>query len=225
MIIVISSCTPCLDGHGEIISEVREVDDFTKIEVDVPADVYIHIGEFYKVSVQTHSDLIGLITTEVRGNSLRIDADPCIGSVDKFRIDVVVKKLTDIDLNGSCRLKTSKSVIRAEDFSININGSSELMIDLQSEYVRAKINGSGGIYLKGKAHELKLKINGSGDFNGFNFQTSDASIKINGSGDAKIIASDRLDAEISGSGDVKYKGEPRKLKTKVNGSGSVVKVD
>jgi hypothetical protein len=43
---------------------------------------------------------------------------------------------------------------------------------------------------------------------------------VNGSGDAQLNASQRLSAEITGSGDVTYTGTPVKVQSHTTGSGS-----
>jgi hypothetical protein len=47
------------------------------------------------------------------------------------------------------------------------------------------------------------------------------SVKISGSGKCKINVGDSLEANISGSGSVYYKGDPDKIRSNVSGSGKV----
>lgn len=224
MIIAFSSCEPCLDGRGEIVSEVRELDDFSKLEIDVPAEIFIHVGEFPKISIQTHTNIIGKIDTRIHSNTLTIDSRPCIGSVKKLRIDLVVTDLNSISLNGSGNVKF-KSELKTDYIDVKVNGSGGVVIDLFANYVDARINGSGSIIAKGTTKNLKVKINGSGDFKALDLQAFETSVKINGSGDAKVNSKNKLYVEISGSGSVKYKGASQKIKTNITGSGEVTKID
>lgn len=224
MIIAFSSCEPCMDGRGEIVSEVRELDNFSKLEIDVPAEIFIHVGEFPKVSIQTHENIIGKIETNVHSNTLTIESQLCIGSVKKLRIDLVVTDLNSISLNGSGNVKF-KSQIKTDYFDVKVNGSGGIVIDLFANYVDAKINGSGNMLVKGTTKNLKVRINGSGDFRALDLQSFETSVKINGSGDAIVNSKNKLYVEISGSGSVKYKGASQKIKTNITGSGEVKKID
>jgi hypothetical protein len=69
---------------------------------------------------------------------------------------------------------------------------------------------------------VNITVSGSGAFAGREFQTADATVSISGSGEAIIWATERLDAQVSGSGLVRYVGNPGQLSTDISGSGSVI---
>ena len=223
IVIIFSSCEPCIEGRGEIVSEVRELNDFTQLEIDVPADVLIHIGEFPKVSIQTHENIIGKIKTRIKGKTLVIEANPCINNFEKLRIDLVVKELNGISLNGSGSVK-SKTQLKSDNFKAQINGSGNLSIDLFANSVKAKINGSGNMIVNGTTKNLDIKINGSGDFKGLGLLAYETTVVVNGSGNSKINTKNSLDVDIKGSGTVVYSGDP-KIKIDIIGSGKVKKMD
>lgn len=223
ILLALSSCEPCIEGKGEIVSEVRELEDFTQLKIDVPADVLIHIGEFTKVSIQTHENIIGKIKTRIKGKTLVIEANPCVNNFEKLRIDLVVKELNGISLNGSGSVK-SKTQLKTDNFKAEINGSGNLSIDLFANSVKAKINGSGNMIINGTTKDLGIKINGSGDFKGLGLYAYETSVEVNGSGNVKINTKNSLDVDIRGSGTVVYSGDP-KIKIDITGSGKVKKMD
>ena len=51
-----------------------------------------------------------------------------------------------------------------------------------------------------------------------------ARIEISGSGSATVNASDRVDVHVSGSGSVRYLGNPSSVNQHVRGSGSITRV-
>lgn len=223
IIIALSSCENCIEGKGEIVSEVRDLEDFSQIKINVPADVLIHIGEFPKASIQTHENIIGKIKTRIKGKTLIIEANPCINNLEKLRIDLVIKELNGISLNGSGTVKT-KTQIKTNDFKAEVNGSGNLSIDLFANSVKANINGSGNMIINGTTKDLDIRINGSGDFKGLGLQAYETSVEVNGSGNAKINTKNRLDVEIKGSGTITYKGDP-KIKSDIIGSGELKKIE
>ena len=221
--LLFSSCQPCIDGHGELIDEVRDLDSFDKLEVDIPADVVIHIGEFPKISIKTHDNLLGNIKTKVRGKTLIIESAQCIGSVETLKIDLVVTQLNSISVSGSATVN-SKQHLTAEKFYLEVNGSGKVVTSIKANTVKSEINGSGNILLSGTAEDLDVEINGSGEFKGLGLKASDAEVGINGSGYASVNAKGKLKVEINGSGEVEYTGSP-KIKSDISGSGEVKKVD
>jgi hypothetical protein len=55
-----------------------------------------------------------------------------------------------------------------------------------------------------------------------NIESDDVTVEISGSGSTNVFAKKTLNARISGSGDVYYKGTPEITKS-IRGSGSLVK--
>ena len=49
----------------------------------------------------------------------------------------------------------------------------------------------------------------------------DATVTVSGSADVKVTVRGTLNAKVSGSGDIQYKGNPKKVVSKVSGSGDV----
>ncbi len=61
----------------------------------------------------------------------------------------------------------------------------------------------------------------TGDIDAYDLSSNDADIRISGSGEIKISVKENLIARISGSGNIYYKGDPKKQDIKVSGSGNV----
>ena len=72
------------------------------------------------------------------------------------------------------------------------------------------IKGSADVYLKGtiKGADLTLNITGSGDISAEKLAATNVVATVAGSGDIVCYASRQLDARVSGSGDIEYKGSP-----------------
>ena len=56
---------------------------------------------------------------------------------------------------------------------------------------------------------------------GFAYVTEDVDVSIAGAGDVSAYVTEDVDISIVGSGDVTIKGNPKKVKQKINGSGRV----
>ncbi|MBP6585664.1 MAG: DUF2807 domain-containing protein, partial [Flavobacterium sp.] len=48
-----------------------------------------------------------------------------------------------------------------------------------------------------------------------------AKVNVSGSGDIKVNCTEFIEARVAGSGDIEYKGNPKKVDTKVAGSGTI----
>jgi len=217
-----TSCESCIVGNGPLIVENREVEPYSKLDVNIPAYVKVTPGEDLSVRIEAQENLLPRIKTSVSGKTLVIKSKPCLESDKPIRIELIVPMLTSIDINGSAAVKITE-MMNTEDFKVGINGSGEFAGDVFANSVEADINGSGDIIINGSAKMLEVEINGSGDFSGLGLKTFEADIVIRGSGDVRVNALNKLQSEVLGSGDVWYVGNPE-ISTSIKGSGQVSKM-
>lgn len=82
------------------------------------------------------------------------------------------------------------------------------------------LSGSGRIDLSGDANKVDYTLNASGRIDGLDLRALDARTTSSGSGLIYVWATEYLEANVSGSGDIIYRGEPR-TSFWVTGSGSI----
>jgi len=120
----------------------------------------------------------------------------------------------DIDVKGTC-----------QSFDSGISGSGKVNAQVTvSGNTEVSISGSGRLVASGSAKQIKARLSGSGKVLASNFEVSRCDVHISGSGDVEINVKDALDASISGSGSVSYKGNPSQLNSHSSGSGHVRKM-
>ncbi len=83
------------------------------------------------------------------------------------------------------------------------------------------ISGSCTAELTGRAANEEIAIDGSGDVRAAKVAARKARVQVNGSGDIDVKVADELDAQVNGSGNVVYRGNPRRVPKRANGSGSI----
>ncbi|HWA34862.1 MAG TPA: DUF2807 domain-containing protein, partial [Cyclobacteriaceae bacterium] len=120
----------------------------------------------------------------------------------------------DINLKGSCN-----------NYDSDVSGSGKIVINVAvRDQADFGVSGSGEIRAEGTAHEVKTSISGSGKVLAGNLVTDKCEIRISGSGDCEINVKSDLDAQISGSGSVTYRGDPQHVNSHSSGSGKVRKM-
>ena len=97
-------------------------------------------------------------------------------------------------------------------------------MNTDAEDVTIDISGSGTVVLEGKGDDGDIEISGSGTLYAEDFSTHTFQIEISGSGKCEVNVSQTLDADISGSGSVYYKGNPEKVRSNISGSGRVRRI-
>ena len=200
LIVGCSSIKNNIQGSGNIISESRELNNFTSIILLGSIDVNIKTSESNNCVVVADDNLIPYIKTEVVNNKLNISLNESYSSEEKLVVNINTPNYDEVSLSGSG----------------NIN-----ILDFKNNNLSLNISGSGNITGNGEVETLVVKINGSGNLMSKEIKSKSATITINGSGDGEVFASDSISAKINGSGNIKYFGNPENVDSIINGSGDI----
>jgi len=120
----------------------------------------------------------------------------------------------DIRVKGNCRALESR-----------VSGSGKVMLaGTITERADMNVSGSGRIIASGSAKEIRTTISGSGEVQAADLEVEKCEVRISGSGDVEINVKQALDATISGSGSVSYRGNPSSVNSHSSGSGKVRKM-
>lgn len=223
LIISSSGCNIfCVRGNGEIIETGRELEDFSEIEADGNFDIFISKGSRHLAIVEAESNLQPEIVTKVKDGKLIIKSKECISPTTDIKVNVSVRNLNGMVLNGAGKM-ICNDIFSSEKFYVTLNGAGDVSARTSAAAMDVVVNGAGDINMEGSAKDLNLKINGAGDVKAFGLTTDKSTIKINGAGDVEVSVFSAIDAAIHGSGNVYYKGDNPIVKSKITGSGEVIK--
>lgn len=162
--------------------------------------------------------------TEVQHETLNIYLEK--GNYRNIDLTVYVTyvELEAIKTGGSGNIKSLSDLIAA-DLEIVMSGSGDAYFqNLTADNLQVTMSGSGNINVAGgSVGKLIVKQSGSGNFNGDDLHTEKADINKSGSGNVTLAVNQSLSVRSSGSGNVKYKGNPEQNDVRISGSGRVVK--
>ncbi|MDR2140150.1 MAG: DUF2807 domain-containing protein [Tannerella sp.] len=131
----------------------------------------------------------------------------------------------NFSLAGGTKVDLKNAVVLRK-LEVKIAGSGTLNLPaLTGETFESDIAGSGRMNLGGEVARASFEIAGSGTVHAFDLQAGEVKCKIAGSGYVEASANNSLQAEIAGSGDIRYRGNPQQVNTNVAGSGKVRKAD
>lgn len=215
----------CVDGKGDLKTRILDINDFTGIDLQEGADVFIVQGPNQLVEVTGHDNVLDNLEEKVNGSIWDINlGKDCFNDLD-LSIFITVPYIEELHLSGSGNI----IVADFEDqynLDMTVLGSGKIQVNRFSgtQDVDVRISGSGKIIVSDAFPDLDnldVQLNGSGKLKAFPMVSQKADIEISGSGDLFITASEYLDVKISGSGDLHYKGNPI-IKTNITGSGVII---
>jgi hypothetical protein len=217
-----------LEGDGDVLEEVETEVDGGRLRIgkegkwfdwnnnDHRITVYITVPNIEGVSVSGSGDIIG--QTKIRTN----DIDLAVSGSGSMSLDVEASGDVEANVSGSGDMDLRGHF---ESFESDVSGSGKVMLTAQIDHTADfGISGSGKIEASGSADMVKTRISGSGKVLAANLETNSCDVRISGSGDVEINVKNELDANISGSGSVSYKGSPKRINSHASGSGKVRKI-
>jgi hypothetical protein len=167
--------------------------------------VYLYQAEYNFVRLEgNESDLLDILT-DVSNMKLNVHED-----------------ISRVETNDSASLV----VIQCKDLvSIEHNSSGNIVGKMPLQLVNINIINSknGNITIAGNAKKLDIQNASIGKINLLDLLAESATIQSSGSGNIWVNVSSTLDVNISGHGNIYYRGNPKINRTGV-GSGSIVKV-
>jgi hypothetical protein len=212
---VLEELETVVEGNKLIIGKEGKWMDWSWGNNDRKVAVYITVPNIEGISVSGSGDLIGETKITTDDISLAVSGS---GSMD---IEVEASGDIEANVSGSGDLEI-KGFCRSFDSSVSGSGGVVLSMNIK-EIADFGVSGSGKIMASGAAETVKTSISGSGKVLAANLKANNCDVRISGSGDVEINVKNELDANISGSGSVSYKGNPSKVNSKSSGSGKVRK--
>lgn len=220
-IFFMNSCSMfCEKGNGELITETRKLAEFDEIEIDGQATVFLQQGTKPSLAIKIDSNLVDYIKTDVSGMKLKIKEDKCIEELTEFEIYITTANLTRLLVDGAVEVK-GENTIKSEKLFIKTISSGEINLNLDVDDLEAVTKGSGEVKLAGRAEQFDIELGGAGSLDAFRLQVKEADAEVEGAGTCKINVSEKFYGDVSGSGKLYYKGNPKKVKTDVSGSGTI----
>lgn len=181
--------------------------------VDLPVDVVFVQGAEAKIVATGPKDYIDRL--RVDGGHVRLEGDDDIdhdrltidshglrveSDSDRVKITVVAPDVTKFDVRGSGDL----DIRRYEHPSLAVN-----------------VSGSGHVDAQGRVHTILVDNSGSGFTDLTELKGKDAVFNVSGSGGGAVFATEKVKLDISGSGDVELRTEPKSISSEITGSGKI----
>lgn len=216
-----------------VTKEIKDASNFSSITVLGSPDVEYRqsSGSKTEVSVYGSDNLVDLLEVTTVNGVLKVNIKQGVKILSgERRLKVIASSpsLKQVEIKGSADVYL-KGTIKGTDLQLNIYGSGDIEaenlqytsissfvkgsgdVDLKkvkATTVNAEVSGSGDIDMKGEAQKATYTVKGSGDISAEKLIVRNVVATVAGSGDIACYAAKRLDAKVSGSGDIEYKGNP-----------------
>jgi len=193
--------------RGPPVSENRNVGSFDSIDLEGAARLEIRIGEPLSVVVSGNQAAVARVETSVSGDTLRIKNKP-----------------RDWMMRNNPRLTVQITLPRLE--SLEVEGGNDVRLDgLHGGDTTIKAAGAANIEAHGELDELTVRLAGAGHADLSKLAVTAAKVTVDGVGSVIVNPRESLDATMNGVGAIFYTGSPSKVKTRMNGLGTISRQD
>jgi hypothetical protein len=210
---------------AETGSSVREVKNFDRLDLTIRGELVLTQGDKESLTIEASASDLAQITTVVRGATLQIaQVNPGPGPRGPVTYRLVMKTIAGLSTSSSGNIQANS--IEADSLRIAISSSGSVTIGrLAAKELDVGISSSGSCTLGGIVDRQRVQLSSSGEYRAEDLASRTAAVGISSSGSATIRASESLEARISSSGSVRYRGNPPKVTSSTSSSGRMIKLD
>lgn len=114
------------------------------------------------------------------------------------------------------------TIVAPELGALNFDAPGDVELHgLDQDELRLNARGAIELEAQGRVRRLFVDSAGAGSIDLSHVEGDDATVRIDGVGDVEVAATNLVDVEINGAGNVSLKKRPRTARTRINGVGSV----
>jgi hypothetical protein len=205
-----------------LVSEFRQLGEFTKIDMDGGAKVNLVQGSEHSITVEGSRRVVDQVLTQVNDGVLEInyrDRKLFEFWAESLTLTITFKDLSDFRLDGGVELMADDLTL--EDFNLAINGGASVrMNNLLVNTLSMALTGGGDIHVAGIAENHNVKVSGGTNYQAEDLKSANVSVEIIGAANVVVWAAERLNLDLAGAYSVSYWGSPQ-ITQSVTGLGEI----
>lgn len=152
-----------LKGNKVVISEDRNISDFTKIEVIDDINIFLVYNDNQSVIVEADSNLQPVILTQVKDGTLTIRTEQVIGRSKGLNVHIKVNKnITEINAYNNASIQSNNLLI-IDDLTINAFDTSDFSLKLNSKNISINSKTASHLNFEILSTDVIIKTEGSSE--------------------------------------------------------------
>ena len=194
-------------GSDRLANQWRPISDIRSVVVQGPMDVVLRQDGDEGVTVHADDNIVPLITTDVGADgTLRIGVRPhtAFRMAHPIGITLFAPRLESIVMSTG---GINCAEFEGDRLRVELRGAGSARFDeIRAKELSVRLDGAGGISVAGSVPEQNFEIDGSGSVDAGDLAGQDVTVRIAGRGGATLWAIATLKADITGTGNVNYRG-------------------
>ncbi len=210
-------------GSGDLVTETREVADFTAIDVSraIRVDVTVAPGD-PSVEVTYDDNLVDGIEVSVDGGVLILDADRNMRPSDGARIVVRVPALDEITASGASSVAVS-GTLEGDAVRLKVSGASRIEVpEIRAAVLDIAASGASTVNLRdGEVTDADLSISGASRVDLDQVVVAKAVVDVSGASRAEVRGAVEVRGDASGASRVTVSKDATRVLVETSGASSI----
>ncbi len=206
--IALAGCVVSLPVVGD---QTQSTDDFTVSDsvrgllVEAAADVTVAIGDEPQLTISGPESTLERVTVKERDGMLVIGTTGRGINLRGLDVNLTVTAFEQLELAGAGDVVAEFT--GASEARITVAGAGDVdATGIDADTLTVLIAGAGSVRLAGEAQTAAYTVDGAGEIDATALVASDATAEIAGAGSIALHATDTVDAQTAGIGEIRIQG-------------------
>lgn len=209
-----------IKGSGNVVTQQRDVKDFTKIEVKKGIECIVTQGNTFKVEVQADDNLQEGILTTVENGTLKISSKyNNYHNVTKI-VRVQLPVIDVLEATAGSELKTN-GAIKSNSILLKSSSGSEIYAHIESEKIALESTSGSDLKVEGKAIDLTTASSSGSHIDAQKLLANNVVAQSTSGSDTDVNPLLSLKAKASSGSSIDYYSNPKQITKEETSGGSV----
>ena len=189
-------------GSGIRKIEKRELPSFDSISTEGAFTVEAVTQKPVSFEIEADDNILPLIRSEVRSGVLYLKPEKSFNSQRGVTLRITVPDLSKVEAMGAGRFRVQ---------------------GLKNDHFEVRTTGAATVTVSGDTKDLEIHTTGAGLVDTHGLRAARANVSSTGAAKVDVYASEQLDANVTGVGQVVYSGDPKVVNKHTAGAATVTK--
>ena len=186
--------------------------------------VDLTVGPTASFKIEGEDNIIKEIKSVVKDGVLKIYCEGNINPHKEIHVTLTTPSIDALGISGASTM--SATGVKAKDLALDCSGASKLKMDgtadsvtlecsgastadlkgLGNSALKGEVSGAATLSVDGSLGDVDMEASGASTLDFSNAKAKNAKIHLSGASNAKVIASGRIEAELSGASNLRYGG-------------------
>ena len=195
---------------------------YSRLDVASDFNVNVSLGQGDAITVNANSNLMEYVEVYKEENTLFFRLKKNTWFKGKMVLDVTLSTDMITEYNASSdAVITLNTPLKTDTAKINCKGDAIFKGDLTVDTLVVNAKSDAQVKVNGSAKTMVANLKSDSEFKNKDFTVQDLTIALNGDSMAVVTVTNTLDAQANGDSELRYAGNPSKVKQSARGDSDI----